>query len=175
MITPYQSSLFLDIYRQDIINYTRHNFCCEEFPRCEHPLYQSDKKLFKDERFKDLKSEYYQIVEKHFKKEIEVVYDFVWSYLTLKDQTIHEDTWHHHMQFEFNVDAHVSGILYFDDTPLGTEFQEKDFRTYTKAIKNRWYIWPSNLIHRPEPGINKKERLCIATATGIKFKDQGKG
>jgi hypothetical protein len=170
MIVPYQSSLLLDNYREDIIKYTRNNFCCEDFPRCLHPLFQSDKNIFKEEKFKDIKFEFYNLVENYFQKEIEVVYEFVWSYLSIKNQTIGKDTWHHHEQPGYKVDAHISGILYFEDSPLGTEFKKKDFRTYTNAIKNKWYLWPSNFLHRPEPGLNKKERLCIATATGIKFK-----
>jgi len=170
MIKPYFSSLLLEQYRDDIISYTRKNFCCEKFPKCNHPLFQSDKNIFKDPKFVDIKNEYYELVKVYLQKDIEIVYEFVWSYLSLKNQTINRDTWHCHFQKEFDVDAHVSGILYFENSSLGTEFKNDNFRYITKAEKNRWYLWGSELTHRPEPGINKKERLCIATATGVKFK-----
>ncbi len=86
----------------------------------------------------------------------------------VKPGTQNPAVWHNHFQEEHESKIQVSGICYLTETNHGTEFMNDFFKTETVPVLDHWYIWPSQLGHRPKEIKNDKPRWIIATNTIFK-------
>jgi len=148
--------------------YIKKNPCCEQFPKCDHPAYQSDSSVFniKDINIDIIKNNYFNFLLKILnKKSLDVVENKVWAYLTLKNNET-KPIWHHH--FAKNNYINVSGLIYLTETKIGTEFKTQFLNFETIPYINRWYVWHSSIVHRPKDMISDVDRIVIATSTVLK-------
>jgi hypothetical protein len=153
-----------------LINYLNKNKCCKEYPKCEHPKQQSDANVFniKDEFIQKLKDNYFFALQKMFGN-FKIIVSKSWLLYVKEDKEV-PAVWHKHYDdnIEYKDHIQVSGIFYLTDTDIGTEFENEHFKLEIKPISNCWYIWDSNLLHRPKKNITKKDRIILATQTILK-------
>ena len=113
-----------------------------------------------------LNQSYYKILKSIFPNN-EVDKTLSWA-LYVKPGTKNPAVWHNHFQEEHKSKIQVSGICYLTKTDHGTEFANDFFKTETVPVLDHWYIWPSQLGHRPKEIKNDKPRWIIATNTVFK-------
>ena len=148
-------------------DYTTTNPCCDIFPNCLHPEYQSCRNLFnlENEDIKIIKKNYFDFLKNSLKKEsLNIINSQCWVYLNYKGQKPN-GAWHVHAEQENKIN--LSGMLYLTDTYFGTEFKTKFLKIETIPYINRWYLWESCIQHRPIDAISDRDRLVIATTTII--------
>jgi len=162
-------SKFLKSCIKDLKNYFKKHPCCNFYPSCEHPKNQTDTCIFKqnNNNFKKLEKTYIESVEKFLRYKPKYNFINCWGYINKKGQVNNKDTWHIHHEKSKKSNFEIAGLMYLNDTDLGTEFKTEDIYFKTIPKKAKWYIWNANILHRPEPGINEKERFVIATTIGI--------
>jgi hypothetical protein len=145
--------------------------CCNTFPNCTHPKIQTYPYLLDEniEHFKLLKETFLLSVEKYLNKNFKYSFLHSWCYKNKKSQQMTEFNWHNHK--EKNLDTkgitEISGLFYLNDTEFGTEFETEDYFLRIKPKKYIWYLWPSSMYHRPEPGISNNDRYTIAASIGV--------
>ena len=145
--------------------------CCNDFPNCLHPKVQTSNQLFNKniKVFDDLKESLIDACKKYFEREVDVGYVVAWAYRNDKGREMRESQWHHHKNEDIDVSnmTELSAIMYMTDTDLGTEIDTEHFRLRIKPKLFHWFLWPANLLHRPEPGITNHTRFVIASTIGI--------
>lgn len=149
--------------------YIKTNPCCEQFPKCGHPAYQSDSNLFNIENndIEVIKNNYFNCLLKILNKnKLDVIQNKVWAYLTLKNQNT-QSKWHNHIEIN-NNDINISGLLYITETNVGTEFKTEFLSIEIIPHINRWFLWDSSIIHKPKDMVSKEDRIVIATSTILK-------
>ena len=149
--------------------YIKTNPCCIKFPNCIHPVYQSDSNLFniKDININIIKNNYFNCLLNNLNKNtLDIIQHKAWAYLTFKNENTKPE-WHNHMETN-NNNINVSGLLYITETNIGTEFKTRFLNFETVPYINRWYMWNSNIVHRPKNMISDKDRIIIATSTILK-------
>jgi len=117
--------------KEKLLLYQKENPCCSQFDKCDHPKYQSNSFLHHS----------FPI----FKKSLESVFksieiDNMWCFITFPKSEINTN-WHNHG----NVKDRYSAICYLNNT-VGTEFKNVSI---DKPDINTWYIWKSDIEHRP--------------------------
>ena len=158
----------------DIDNLLQQEKCCASFPNCEHPKYQTKQNLFDREEFSKLKNSFIKCVSDYIDSKNFHIKD--WKSWAFKSEqgTYHKTTWHkHYIENEDTKkeDIQLSGLFYLTETELGTLY-ENEFITYRiKPKLFTWYLWPSDLIHQPEPGYNNQNRYTIATSMVVNKND----
>lgn len=126
-----------------LILYLKSNPCCEQFKTCDHPKYQSDSNLHN----------YFPIFQKSLKSTFKInKIDKMWCFITFPKNNINSE-WHSHGDNKNKFSA----ICYLNDT-VGTEF--KDGFTIEPSI-NTWYLWKSNIEHKPVKKYVDKLRINI--------------
>jgi hypothetical protein len=154
-------------------NYIKKNPCCEQFPKCVHPIYQSDLNLFKieDNDINIIKNNYFTCLLKMLNKnELNIIQNKVWAYLTLKNENT-QSIWHRHLNIDDinnNNNINISGLLYISETKIGTEFKTEFLNFEIIPHTNRWFLWDSSILHRPKNMISEEDRIVIATSTILK-------
>jgi hypothetical protein len=149
--------------------YIKINPCCELFPKCNHPKYQSDSNLFNIENnnINIIKNNYFNCLLKILNKnKLDIIQNKVWAYLTLKNENTQSE-WHNHIEIK-NNNINISGLLYITETNVGTEFKTKFLNIEIIPHINRWFLWDSSIIHKPKNMISKEDRIVIATSTILK-------
>lgn len=152
-----------------LIKYLKTNPCCNNFPSCTHPVYQSDSNLFDvfEENIDTIKNNYFSCLLKIFNKnELNIIENKAWVYLTLKKKNT-KPLWHNHMKAN-NNHVNISGLLYVTETNIGTQFKTDFFNFEIIPHTNRWFLWDSSIIHRPKNMISNQDRIVIATSTILK-------
>ena len=146
-------------------NYLETNKCCVDYPNCQHPVHQSDTKLFdlNEQNIFKLKKQLFD----YFGHQ-NVMYINSWVYKRDKGPNT-GGVWHNHSsnptyspistQQNYKV---KSCILYLNDTNLGTEFEDENFFIRIKPKKMIWYIFDGTLHHKPEYGHLEKDRYVIS-------------
>lgn len=126
-----------------LILYLRNNPCCQQSETCNHPKYQSDSNLHK----------YFPSFQDSLKSIFKTIkIDKMWCFITFPKNNIASE-WHSHG----NDKNKFSAICYLNDT-VGTEF--RDNFTIEPNI-NTWYVWESNIEHRPVKKYVDKLRINI--------------
>ena len=126
-----------------LVIYQKINPCFEQFKTCDHPKYQSDPNLHKHfPIFKDS-------LESNFN--IDKI-DRMWCFITFPKNKINSG-WHSHG----NNKNKFSAICYLNNT-IGTEFK-KGFSIEPDI--NTWYVWKSDIEHRPVKKYVNKLRINI--------------
>ncbi len=136
-----------DLLQNKLILYQKNNPCCELFGNCKHPKYQSNGDL--QHHFPIFKDSLNSIF-----KSIEI--QKMWCFITFPKNTVNSG-WHSHN--DKYIENAFSAVCYLTDTNVGTEF--KDGFIIEPNI-NTWYIWDSNLEHRPVIKYMDKLRITIA-------------
>ena len=127
------------ILQKEIIEYTKKNKCCNN-DDCVHPKMQSNPTLHN----------HFKIFQKSITEELNLKINKLWCfYVKQKNKTL--ETWHTH-------DNQISCLMYLSENKLGTKFEN----FYIKLNINCWLVWKGNLLHTPEPGLVKKDRIIIA-------------
>ena len=72
--------------------------------------------------------------------------------------------WHSHQNSEINK-KQLSALCYLTETDVGTEFKNG---FVIKPKLNNWYIWDSNLIHRPEDKEVNNLRITLGSNIYLK-------
>lgn len=142
--------------------------CCSEYPNCPHPKEQSASNALDipHSEIVKLNQSYYNILKSVFPNN-EVDQTLSWV-LYVKPGITNPAVWHNHFQEEHKSKVQVSGICYLTETEHGTEFSNEFFKTETVPVLHHWYLWPSQLGHRPKEIKNDKPRWIIATNTVFK-------
>tara|TARA_R100001015_G_C4487507_1_gene66081 strand:+ start:60 stop:518 length:459 start_codon:yes stop_codon:yes gene_type:complete len=126
-----------------LVIYQKINPCCEQFKTCDHPKYQSDPNLHKHfPIFKDSLESNFNINK----------IDRMWCFITFPKNKINSG-WHSHG----NNKNKFSAICYLNNT-IGTEFK-KGFSIEPDI--NTWYVWKSDIEHRPVKKYVNKLRINI--------------
>jgi len=149
--------------------YIKTNPCCGQFPKCDHPKYQSDPNLFniKNNDIDIIKNNYFNCLLKILNKnKLDIIENKAWAYLTLKNENT-QSIWHKHITANNNIN--ISGLLYITETNIGTEFKTEFLNIEIIPHINRWFLWDSSIIHRPKDMISEKDRIVIATSTILKI------
>ena len=126
-----------------LIIHQKINPCCDQFKNCGHPKYQSAPNLH----------EYFPI----FKESLESIFNIdkienMWCFITFPKNNV-DSEWHSHG----NDKNKFSAICYLNNT-IGTEF--KDGFSIEPDI-NTWYVWKSDIEHRPLKKYADKLRINI--------------
>ena len=123
--------------------YQKINPCCKQFKNCLHPKYQSDFNLHN----------YFPIFKDSLKSNFNLdKIDKMWCFITFSKKDINSG-WHSHGKDKNKFSA----ICYLNST-IGTEFKngfniEPDINT--------WYVWKSDIEHRPIKKCADKLRINI--------------
>lgn len=150
--------------------------CCSNFPNCVHPKYQTKLDLF-DRNLNvtnQLKNTFLKCVSDYIGNSNFNISD--WKSWAFKSEqgTFQKITWHKHYIENNNTqnkDIQISGLFYLTETDLGTIYED-EFLTYRiKPKLHTWYLWPSDLIHQPEPGYCNHNRYTIATSIIVNKND----
>jgi len=153
--------------------YIKNNPCCEIYPNCTHPDYQSDGNIFliNDENINIVKENYLSFIKKILNKQfLNIISNNCWVYINNKDQKLNNN-WHNHLNNEIadKDNIYIAGLMYLTDTKFGTKFKTKYLKAQTIPHINRWYMWDSSISHIPIGGdISTEDRMVIATMTIIK-------
>jgi hypothetical protein len=126
-------------FKKNIKKYIKYNRCCNNI-NCDHPKSQSNSFLHKK----------FKIFEESINQELNLKIIKLWAFFVKKNNKILE-TWHHHSN-------ELSCLLYLNESNLGTNFENFNI----KLKINCWLVWKGNLLHTPEPGLVKKDRIIIA-------------
>jgi len=150
-------------------NYIKKYPCCKKYKNCEHPKMQSDANLFKFKKFNPVKNSYFEnlknyVCEIYKEKNYKVISSLSWGFLVLKNNMI-KSYWHNHLITNNKNNIEISGLIYLNETNLGTFFKNDMYEIYIKPRINNWYFWPSNIEHSPREGIVNQDRYIIATST----------
>jgi hypothetical protein len=145
------------------------------------PGFQTSVDLFKSDEviWKKYKDSLIRSVNNYIQKKVKIVDISSWAYKSTADPTVSRNQlWHDHIFAEDDeVDATLPnrvakgqkllcGIYYLkisnldDINTVGTEFSIEGNNFFIKPIKNSWFIFEPNLLHRS--GITKHERYTIA-------------
>ena len=152
-----------------IKKYIKTNPCCEKFPDCIHPKYQSDPFVtnINNKNVKIIFNNYFDNLKKWLNKNFLNVFEHkAWAYLYPKNQEngLH---WHNHLienKYETEV-VNLSGMLYITETNIGTYFKTKFINFETVPDINRWFLWDSSILHSPKNVLCDEDRIVIATST----------
>ncbi len=158
---PYDDLLIIDYLKA----YTDKNSCCSQYPKCTHPKLQSDAYVFKDNNktVQYLKEKYFKFLEDLFGPQ-KVELSKAWVLHVRAGETT-PAIWHRHSEDQYKNKIQVSGICYLTPTILGTEFDSTYCTLQIKPMAYTWYLWDSNNLHRPIEGVQKTDRLILATQT----------
>lgn len=126
-------------FRKKIINYTLQNKCCLQ-TNCNHPKYQSNASLHLS----------IDVFKNSILKELNFNIKKLWSFWVPKGSRTLE-SWHKHGEC-------FSCLMYLTENDIITKFENFEI----KLKPNNWLVWDENLLHTPEEGIVKKDRLVIA-------------
>tara|TARA_R100000988_G_scaffold103180_1_gene81219 strand:- start:186 stop:659 length:474 start_codon:yes stop_codon:yes gene_type:complete len=152
------SNILKDINNNKFINelvlYQKTNPCCKSYPNCGHPPLQSDSLLHK--KYIKLKESLDSIIKNI--AEIQL-----WTFITLPKMKISAQ-WHSHQNSKINK-KQLSALCYLTETDVGTEFKNG---FVIKPKLNNWYIWDSNLIHRPEDKEVNNLRITLGSNIYLK-------
>ena len=151
-----------------IDNYIIKNPRCDKFLYCNHPKYQTNADLLKNDNkyLQIIKKSFYDCLKKKIKKKYIIIYEKCWCFIT---NSIDKELWHNH-NLNSNV-LEISGILYLNESNLGTLFKKNNLIIRNKPKKSTWCIWPSHIFHTPEVGILKNKRYVLAISVGLKFNE----
>tara|TARA_R100000900_G_scaffold650_1_gene1631 strand:+ start:3123 stop:3632 length:510 start_codon:yes stop_codon:yes gene_type:complete len=158
---PYDDDLLVDYLKE----YTNKNVCCSKYPNCTHPKKQSDAYVFDDDNktVQYLKEQYHKILKDLFgPRKIKLSKAWI-LHVNKKEKT--PAIWHKHSENQYKNNIQVSGICYLTPTTIGTEFDSTFFTMQIKPMGYTWYLWDSNNLHRPMEGLQKTDRLILATQT----------
>jgi len=150
--------------------------CCDIFPKCMHPKHQTNEFLFEKniKNFIQLKNTFLKCVSDYINSNnFNVVNWKSWAFKSEKG-TFHKTTWHKHYIENKNTqskDIQISGLFYLTETELGTIYEDEFFNYRIKPKLFTWYLWPSQLMHQPEPGYCNHNRYTIATSIIINKND----
>jgi hypothetical protein len=149
--------------------YIKEHPCCNEHINCKHPKIQSDANLFNFKKFNSIKNSFFKnlnnyVCEVYKEKNYKVISSLSWGFLVLKNNII-KLSWHDHLLTNNKKNIEISGLIYLNETNLGTFFKNDMYEVYIKPQINNWYFWPSNIEHSPREGIVDQNRYVIATST----------
>ncbi len=103
-------------------------------------------------------------------KEHRVANMMAWSYMTNVDSQPNRDIlWHHHNKHDIKG---LSGILYLhvpkgaEGTEIAPNGPEGDGKFFTEPAPHTWFIYPSEVWHRPGQNPNKEYRFILAVDIG---------
>tara|TARA_R110002020_G_scaffold287879_1_gene503435 strand:+ start:637 stop:1173 length:537 start_codon:yes stop_codon:yes gene_type:complete len=154
---------------KEIKNYQTTHSCCEKFPKCSHPHFQSDARLHR--HFPELALSFFDTLKKYLKdvhssKETEytVLESRMWAFIQGAKT---KPNWHQHATFMDNT-LEISGLRYLTETKMGTVFDGEHLKIYLKPQVNTWFFWPSNLKHGAAITKKTKERITIAATIILK-------
>jgi len=168
---------------KDIKIYQKNFPCCNRFPTCTHPNFQTDARVHCS--FPELESSYFNNLKKYLKDiqcstdmEKYKVLDFkMWSFIFKANEKsslkwCNRRLWHHHSITPFKEDTlEISSLSYLTATKIATMFDLEYVQIHLKPKLGVWFFWPSELRHCTEEiKINKKERVILATAIILKKK-----
>jgi hypothetical protein len=155
-----------------IKEYINRNHCCDKFPNCTHPKYQSDSFVSRinDKNIKIIFDDYFNNIKKLLDKNfLNVLEHKAWAYLYPKNQEngLH---WHTHLnENKHKVEVvNLSGLLYITPTTIGTYFKTKFINFEIVPDINRWFLWDSSILHSPKNVLCNEDRIVIATSTVLK-------
>jgi len=160
---------YININNEELIlklkDYIKTNKCCTNFPNCFHPEYQTDNNIFnlKDPNIEIIKEVYFNFIINNLKnKSLKVIHHDCWAYINYKGQKPNNG-WHdhHHEKGKINI----TGLMYLTETYFGTEFKTKFLKIETIPYINRWYLWDSEIFHKPIDNIATEDRVVLATNT----------
>ena len=126
-------------FQKKIKKYIKYNKCCNNI-NCNHPKFQSNPFLHNE----------FKIFEESITKELNLKISKLWCFYVKKNNK-NLETWHTH-------NNEISCLMYLTESNLGTKFEN----FYIKLNINCWLVWKGNLLHTPEPGLVKKDRIIIA-------------
>jgi hypothetical protein len=137
------------------------------------PSFQTKPNLFHQELFHKLRNSFVFSCSSYLNTALTGVDFKAWCYMDYYDNWKTKDIeelWHDHID---DLDAHcyegkqkLSGIFYLrvpkDDLSYdyaSTEFKDNDDIYHEKFT---WFVYPSDLVHRPGKVLSNKKRYCIA-------------
>ena len=153
-----------------LLNYIEKNHCCNIYPNCTHPKFQSDPNVFENENNLELiklKKEYFNFLKNMFGK-INIIENKCWIFLTKKNEKINS-IWHNHYNNNLKDLNQISGLYYVTNTKHGTLFKINKEIIEMKPKRNKWYLWESKIMHAPKNSINDVSRMVLATSTCFKI------
>jgi len=151
----------------------------EIFERCEHvdpkqhPSFQTKANLFDQKLFHKLKNSFVFSCSSYLNTSLSGIEFKAWCYMDYYDNwklKDHEDQWHHHIHLDYSDEElerkkKLSGIFYLRVPKVdlsydyaSTEFIDDDDIYHEKFT---WFIYPSDLVHRPGKVLSNKKRYCI--------------
>ena len=144
--------------------------CCNSFPNCNHARYQTNKSLLDENNYllSKIKSTFIQSLNNYLNRPFSFSYFTSWAFMT-KAGTKTDHFWHEHEKDKVKTDEHISGIFYLNESSIGTEYENDDIRIIVKPKRFKWYLWPSNLLHKPMEGTPDEDRFTIATSVGVNY------
>ena len=143
-----------DKFINELVSYQKTNPCCKNYPNCEHPPLQSDSLLH--EKYTKLKESLDLII-----KNINKIH--LWAFITLPKMKISAQ-WHSHQNNKIDK-KQLSTLCYLTETDVGTEFKDGFI---IKPKLNTWYIWNSDLVHRPEDKEVNNLRITLGSNIYLK-------
>ena len=132
------------------------------------PTFQTKPNLFNQKLFHKLRNSFVFSCSSYFNTFLSGIEFKSWCYMDYYDNwklKNREDQWHHHSE-ELGKKQKLSGIFYLrvpkDDLSYNyasTEFMDNDDIYHEKFT---WFIYPSDLVHRPGKVLSNKKRYCVA-------------
>lgn len=169
------------IFQEDIDAYIeRIDEIFERDGNCEHtdesvdiPSFQTSATLFHDKLFYKLRDSFVFSCGCYLNTVLTGIEHKAWCYMDYYDNWKTKDRdeqWHHHaeeLDFPyFEGKQKLSGIFYLrvpkDNLSYdyaSTEFKDNDDIYHEKFT---WFIYPSDLVHRPGKVLSNKKRYCVA-------------
>jgi|14BtaG_2_1085337.scaffolds.fasta_scaffold139098_1 hypothetical protein len=154
---------------EDIKTYQKNSPCCNNFPKCTHPHFQTDSLIHCS--FPELELSYFDNLKKYLKDiqhsddraDYKILTFKMWAFISRTNEKS-KQLQHRHALFKDNT-LEISSLRYLTDTDIGTVFDFKYVQIHLKPKLNTWFFWPSELWHSPEAAkVNKKERITLATS-----------
>lgn len=137
------------------------------------PKYQTKENIFNrhEDCFLKLRMSFIFSCFMYLKTEVPIKNIMAWSFMTSNEtKENRDDLWHTHHLTKQNKS--LSGIFYLhipDDAEYqtsGTEFATMGLENSERKIlvpsPNSWFIYPSNIYHRPMPPQSKQYRFIVA-------------
>lgn len=138
------------------------NTCCKNYPNCYHPKIQSNNYALNinDDEVIKIKDILYQTLN-YFLGSHKIINERTWILYVPANQFI-TSKWHNHLIKKYKEYEQVSALCYLTETDIGTEFEDVNYKVQIKPKLHHWYIWPSNILHKPIRKKTNKDRMILA-------------